>query len=55
MWADRVLQSAFAGEALTKGLATQADLELISGAWRTWAADPDAVMAMPHGEVIARG
>lgn len=55
MWADRVLQSAFAGDALGKGLATQADLELISAAWRDWAADPDAIMAMPHGEVIARG
>lgn len=55
MWADRVLQSAFAGDALGKGLATQADLELISAAWRGWAADPDAMMAMPHGEVIARG
>ena len=55
MWADRVLQSAFASDALDKGLATQADLELISEAWRAWAADPDGLMAMPHGEVIARG
>ena len=54
MWADRVLQSAFAGDALGKVLATQADLELISAAWRDWAADPDGLMAMPHGEVIAR-
>jgi SAM-dependent methyltransferase len=54
MWADRVLQSAFAGDALGKGFATQADLELISRAWREWAADPDGYMAMPHGEVIAR-
>lgn len=54
MWADRVLQSAFAGDALGKGLATQAELQLISDAWRAWAADPDGFMAMPHGEVIAR-
>ena len=54
MWADRVLQSAFAGDALGKGLATQAELDLISQAWRDWAADPDGFMAMPHGEVIAR-
>jgi SAM-dependent methyltransferase len=54
MWADRVLQSAFAADALAKNLATQADLELISGAWREWAADPSGFMAMPHGEVLAR-
>jgi 2-polyprenyl-3-methyl-5-hydroxy-6-metoxy-1,4-benzoquinol methylase len=54
MWADRVLQSAFAGDALGKGLATQAELQLISDAWRAWAADPDGFMAMPHGEVLAK-
>ncbi len=54
MWADRVLQSAFAGDALGKGLGTQADLDLISRAWREWAADPTAYMAMPHGEVLAK-
>jgi SAM-dependent methyltransferase len=55
MWADRVLQSAFATDALGKNLATQAELDLISQAWRDWAADPDGYMAMPHGEVVARG
>ncbi len=54
MWADRVLQSAFATDARAKSLATQSDLDLISQAWRTWAADPDAYLAMPHGEVIAK-
>lgn len=54
MWADRVLQSAFATDALTKRLASPSDLELISGAWREWAADPSGFLAMPHGEVLAR-
>jgi len=54
MWADRVLQSAFAGDALGKGLATQQELDLISRAWREWAADANGFMAMPHGEVLAR-
>ena len=54
MWADRVLQSAFATDALGKGLASQAELDLISVAWRAWAADADGFMAMPHGEVLAR-
>lgn len=54
MWADRVLHSAFATDALGKGLATQAELELISRAWTEWAADENGFMAMPHGEIIAR-
>ena len=54
MWADRVLQSAFAGDALGTGLATQSDLDLISRSWTEWAAEPAGFMAMPHGEVIAK-
>jgi ubiquinone/menaquinone biosynthesis C-methylase UbiE len=54
MWEARVLQSAFAGDALAKNLATLSDLELISGAWRAWADDEDGWLAMPHGELIAR-
>ena len=54
MWADRVLQSAFASDALGTGLATQSDLDLISRSWTEWAAEPSAFMAMPHGEVVAR-
>lgn len=54
MWEARVLQSAFAGDALTKELATQDDLDEISRAWRQWANDEDGWLAMPHGEIIAR-
>ena len=54
MWADRVLQSAFAVDALGKGLATQEELDLISRAWREWADDGNGFMAMPHGELLAR-
>jgi SAM-dependent methyltransferase len=54
MWEARVLQSAFAGDALSKGLATQEDLELISRSWREWADGEDGWLAMPHGEIVAR-
>ncbi len=54
-WSERVLQSAFAADAEQGGHATRAELEEISEAWREWAATPDAVLMMPHGEVIARG
>jgi len=54
MWRDRVLASAFAGDALGKGLASRADLESISFAWAQWAEDPDGWMVFPHGEILAR-
>jgi hypothetical protein len=53
MWERRVLDSAFAADALAKGLATQSDLDAISAAWRAWADDERGWLAMPHGEVIA--
>jgi len=55
MWESRVLQSAFAGDALGSGAATQAELEEISRAWRAWADAEDGWLAMPHGEVLCRG
>ncbi|MEP6480969.1 MAG: methyltransferase domain-containing protein [Rhodoglobus sp.] len=54
MWEARVLQSAFAADALGKGFAEQGDLELISRAWREWADADTGWLAMPHGEIIAR-
>jgi len=54
MWEARVLQSAFAGDALGKGFAGQSDLDEISAAWREWANSDDGWLAMPHGEIIAR-
>lgn len=55
MWEARILQSAFAADALGKGLATQGQLESISSSWREWANSPEGLLAMPHGEIIARG
>ncbi len=54
MWQARVLQSAFAGDAIGKNLATQEDLDEISRSWREWADDEDGWLAMSHGELIAR-
>jgi SAM-dependent methyltransferase len=55
MWEARVLQSAFAGDALGTGVAAQAELEQISRAWREWANSPVGWLGMPHGEILARG
>ncbi|GAA1687380.1 methyltransferase domain-containing protein [Microcella alkalica] len=54
LWAERVVSSSFADDAVRHGLATREELEAISAAWREWAAHPDAWMLMPHGEIIAR-
>jgi ubiquinone/menaquinone biosynthesis C-methylase UbiE len=54
MWADRILHSGVGRELLHLGLATPAQLEEISAAWRAWAAAPDGWLAIPHGEILCR-
>src|ERR1700756_65615 len=54
MWADRILHSDVARELLQLGLASPAQLDEISVAWRDWAAAPDGWMAIPHGEILCR-
>ncbi len=53
MWADRVIESAFATQAIERGLATEADLARLSAGWRRWATASDGWFAVLHGEVIA--
>lgn len=54
MWADRILESALTRQLLDSGMATQAELQRISGAWRRWAGDGDGWFVVPHGEVLCR-
>lgn len=54
MWQARVLESAFAEDALTKGFADREALQRISRTWRAWADDEDAWLFMPHGQVLCR-
>lgn len=54
LWADRVLHSSFATQALEYGLSERTELEAIAAAWRRWAEQPDACFVTPHGEVLAR-
>jgi ubiquinone/menaquinone biosynthesis C-methylase UbiE len=54
MWANRILHSGVARELLDLGLATTAQLEEISAAWRAWAAAPDGWLSIPHGEILCR-
>jgi ubiquinone/menaquinone biosynthesis C-methylase UbiE len=54
MWAHRILGSGVARELLGLGLATTAQLEEISAAWRAWAVAPDGWLSIPHGEILCR-
>jgi SAM-dependent methyltransferase len=54
MWADRIVQSDLARQAVTGGLATEADLQRISRGWREWTGAPDGWFAVLHGEIICR-
>jgi SAM-dependent methyltransferase len=53
MWADRILQSAMAAQAVESGFATPADLQAISSVWTEWAVAPDGWMGILHGEIVA--
>ncbi|WP_116950424.1 methyltransferase domain-containing protein [Jiangella endophytica] len=54
LWADRVTSSAFADQAVGRGLATTSDLDRLATAWREWAGHADGWFVVPHGEIIAR-
>ncbi len=54
MWAERILSSAMAEQAVREGYAARADLERISAAWAAWAEQPDGWLSVLHGEILAR-
>ena len=53
LWADRVQQSEFARQSLEYGLTTEAELASIGEAFGGWAANPDGLFVVVHGEVLA--
>ena len=55
LWADRVVHSGFAEQAVERGIADAATLHRLRAAWREWGARPDAWFLVPHGEILARG
>lgn len=52
-WADRVVHSSFAEQALEYGLATPDDLQAIRADWLAWARDPDAFFMYVNVECVA--
>ena len=55
LWADRVLASSYADQAVAYGLTDRTELEAIAGAWQEWTADDGGCFIVVHGEVLARG
>ena len=53
LWADRMLESSLAEQALSYGLSTRGELDVLSGAWREWAEIPNALFVVTHVEVLA--
>jgi len=53
-WADRVVTSTFAEQAVAYGIATGGELADIAEGWREWLREPDGVFVVVHGELVAR-
>jgi len=54
LWADRVIHSDFARQALAYGFTTEAELHEIASAFREWSEDEDGIFIIVNGEVLAR-
>ena len=54
MWADRIVDSALAKQAVDSGAATQLDLQRIADGWRRWAGAPDGWFSVLSGEILIR-
>jgi SAM-dependent methyltransferase len=54
LWAERVVRSSFADQAVEYGLSTHDELAAISGAWQRWANEDDGIFIAVHAEVLAR-
>jgi hypothetical protein len=54
LWADRIVESALARQAVEGGFATYAELEELAAGWRRWAESDDGWFSVLHGEILAR-
>jgi ubiquinone/menaquinone biosynthesis C-methylase UbiE len=54
LWAERMLESSLAEQAVAYGLSTREELSSIARSWRRWAEQEDGFFAVVHVEVIAR-
>jgi SAM-dependent methyltransferase len=54
LWADRMVESDVARQAVDRGVADDAALRRIAAGWRRWAEQEDGWFSVLHGEVLAR-
>jgi SAM-dependent methyltransferase len=54
LWAVRITEGAFAGQAVEAHLSDRVELVQLAAAWRDWARQPGGFFAFLHGEVLAR-
>jgi ubiquinone/menaquinone biosynthesis C-methylase UbiE len=54
LWADRIVESSIAQQAVDGGFSHTEELVEISAAWRQWAAHPDGWFTIVNGEVLCR-
>ncbi len=53
-WADRVVSSSLADQAVAFGYASADDLAEISAGWRSWIGEQDGYFFCPHAELLCR-
>ncbi|EXJ92630.1 hypothetical protein A1O3_01182 [Capronia epimyces CBS 606.96] len=53
-WTGRILQPGFATTAVREGFTTDDEIKAISEAWRFWGTQEDALMVIPHGQILCR-
>lgn len=54
LWAERMISSAVADQAIEGGFASQNDLDSIAIAFRSWMTSPDGWFTVLHGEILGR-
>ena len=54
LWADRVVSSSLAEQAVEYGLSSQDELKAIAAAWRQWLEQDDGFFVVVHGELIGQ-
>ena len=54
LWAERVVSSALAEQAVEYGLSSRNELKAIAAAWREWLEHDDGFFVVMHAELIAR-
>ena len=52
LWAERLLESDLAAQAVDYGVASRRELERVSEGFRRWGEQPDGFFVCPHGELL---